>query len=753
MVQSFQASPPPRVLPRTPEERAIAEIWSVALDRGDIGIHDDFFELDGDSLTAIKVITRVRETWGVSIPPAFFFENPTVAALAVAVVEGAPAQRPVVGRRPPDAEPVLSFDQQRLWLEHQLRPEAAYNVHALLRLAGPLDADALDRSVRAILLRHEALRTRFPTVDGRPVQVVDELAEDWHIGTDDLAALPGDRFEAGLRRAATDAHTPFDLAHGPLFRCTLIGLGDDEHLLSVCAHHIVCDDWSTGLFMRELSALYRVGGDVERADLPQLPVQYRDFAAWQRRWLTGDALARQVGYWREHLDGAPAALALPTRHWRPATEQVTGGRLHAVLDRPDTQRLHDLCHAHHATPFMVLLAGLGTVLARWSGQHDVVVGIPITGRTDVGTENLIGFFVNTVPMRVHVSEESSFAELLGQVRAAALDGYEHAEAPFDRIVQQLPVMRVPGRTPVFQVALNVLDVFDRESLDGLVTELVPAQPPPSKFDLALTAREFGGQLHLELEYDAGRYPGELVAVLLDQVRELLRSAVAEPDRALSDHPPAAADPATADPVGDDGAVRELFGLSPDDRVAVLSARPGLVAAATTAAVDAGASLVPPPSLADVTALGNWLHDGGITAVFVDPPLLRAMSGHADMPRLPALRAAFVDNAGDLLAHDVELARRWSPACRWVGLYGVTEDGVPLAGYPVPDGWTADTAPLRVPLGRQLPGGPLRLRHPSGRAAAVGEVAQVWAGTRATGDLARRWPDGTLEYVGRAAPDG
>src|SRR5207248_11546132 len=140
---------------------------------------------------------------------------------------------------------------------------------------------------------------------------------------------------------------------------------------------------------------------------------------------------------------------------------------------------------HHATPFMVLLAGLGTVLARWSGQHDVVVGVPITGRTDVGTENLIGFFVNTVPMRVHVSERSSFAELLGQVRAAALDGYEHAEAPFDRIVQQLPVMRVPGRTPVFQVALNVLDVFDRESLDGLVTELVPAQPPPSKFDLAL----------------------------------------------------------------------------------------------------------------------------------------------------------------------------------------------------------------------------------------------------------------------------
>src|SRR5207237_892462 len=265
---------------------------------------------------------------------------------------------------------------------------------------------------------------------------------------------------------------------------------------------------------------------VARADLPQLPVQYRDFAGWQRGWRPGDALARQVGYWREHVDGAPAALALPSRHWRPAPEQVTGGRLHAVLDRPDTQRLHDLCHAHHATPFMVLLAGLGTVLARWSGQHDVVVGVPITGRTDVGTENLIGFFVNTVPMRVHVSEESSFAELLGQVRAAALDGYEHAEAPFDRIVQQLPVMRVPGRTPVFQVALNVLDVFDRESLDGLVTELVPAQPPPSKFDLALTAREFGGQLHLELEYDAGRYSDAMTAVLLDQVRELLRYAVA-----------------------------------------------------------------------------------------------------------------------------------------------------------------------------------------------------------------------------------
>jgi len=739
---------PPKVLPRTPEERGIAEIWSAALDREGIGVHDDFFELDGDSLTAIKVITRIREAWGVGIPPAVFFESPTVATLALAVVQGAPAQRPVVGRRPPDAEPVLSFDQQRLWLEHHLRPEAAYNVHAVLSLTGPLDVEALNRSLRTILVRHETLRTRFPTEDGRPVQVVEQLDDAWRIGTEDLTAVPGDRLGAGLRLAAQDAQNPFDLANGPVFRCTLIRLGNDDHLLSICAHHIVCDDWSAALFMRELSALYRVGGDADRADLPHLPVQYQDFAAWQRRWLTGDSLAEQVEYWREHLIGAPPALALPTRRWRPAAEPPPARLLQAVLDRQDTLRLHDLCQAHRATPFMVLLAGLGTVLARWTGQPDVVVGVPITGRTDVGTENLIGFFINTMPMRVRLSGRPSFAELLDRVRASALDGYEHAEAPFDVIVRQLPVMRVPGRTPVFQVALNVLDVFDRKPIEGLATELVPAQLPPSKFDLSLNAREYNGQLHLDLEYDADRYPDEMIAALLDQLCALLRSAIGDPYRDLFDHLPPA-------PEGIGAPSIAAPSLSRDDRVAILSKRPGLVAAAMTAARDAGAQLVRPDDdmlLGDVTALCDWLRDKGITVVYLDPPILRAISGPADAPRLPALRVGFVDNAGDLLAHDVQSARRWSATCQWVGLYRVGEDGVPLATHPVPDDWKPDTAPLRVPLGCEPAGGPLRLRRPTGQAAAVGEVAEVWAGDQPTGDLARRWHDGTLEFVGRSGHD-
>jgi hypothetical protein len=277
---------------------------------------------------------------------------------------------------------VLSFDQQRLWLEHHLRPEAAYNVHAVLSLTGPLDVEALNRSLRAILVRHETLRTRFPTEDGRPVQVVEELDDAWHIGTEDLTTVPGDRLAAGLRLAAQDAQNPFDLATGPVFRSTLIRLGNDEHLLSICAHHIVCDDWSAALFMRELSALYRVGGDADRAELPQLPVQYQDFAAWQRRWLTGDSLAEQVEYWREHLTGAPPALALPTRRWRPAVEPAASPRLAAGGPGPAGHScgLHDLCQAHRAPRVMELLGRFGPQCSpRWYPvQPDVVVGVAVS---------------------------------------------------------------------------------------------------------------------------------------------------------------------------------------------------------------------------------------------------------------------------------------------------------------------------------------------------------------------------------------
>jgi non-ribosomal peptide synthetase component F/acyl carrier protein len=854
-------------------EEAIAEIWREVLGRTDIDVSDDFFDVDGDSLHAIQVIGRIRETWGVGVRAMDFFEAPTVRALAAAVAVALPSEGPVLGPRGADAEPVLSHDQQRLWFEDQLQTGAAYHVHGRQRLTGPLDVGALDASVRAILGRHEVLRSRFPTVDGHPVQLTDVSVEDWHITVEDLGG-PGAGREAAARLMDEEAVRPFDLAHGPLVRCLLLRLAEDEHVLCVTAHHIVCDDWSAALFGRELAALYRAGGDAAEAGLPPLEIQYGDYALWQRRRFVGPLLERDVDYWRQHLDGAPAALALPSRRRRPPHEAPGGGRVRTEFSPAETAGLHDLCHKHGATPFMALLAGFGTVLGRWSGQQDLVIGAPITGRTDPRTEQLIGFFINTLPIRVDLSGAPAFAELLERTRQSTMGGLAHADAPLDVLVGELPAARVPGRTPLFQVILNVVGAVEAEQLDGLFGEMLDAPARTSKFDLSCTAREWDGSLRLELEFDAGRYAPDLLQLLLDQVRGLLRAASEDPSKCVYEYPLAlkgdAADAADAafgsatsgksagpgrftlhDAVavaGADGAwsyrrldaaaervahrLAELFPLSagthlavvrrptggcaamvlaclrsgtpfslvddapfplpgitavldahPDggsqggstidlsplleqdaasdgcagplqgagERFAVLSPLPGHFVGALTDALDAGATLVPAhgPSAADPAGALAWLSETGINVLYTNPAVLRALSaagratGRAEP--LPSLHTAFVQNEGDLLAHDVEALRGLSRGARCVGQYRVGDDGRPAAAYEVPRDWDLETAAHRVPLGLPLRTD-VRLENASGTRAGIGEAAEIRVGAERTGDLGRLWPDGVLEFV-------
>lgn len=862
--------------PRNRHEEAIAAIWRDVLGRPDIGVLDDFFDLDGNSLRAIQMIGRVRKLCGVSIRAVDFFESPTVATLASAVAT--PSGQPVVSRRPPGADPVLSFDQRRIWLEDQLRAGTAYNVHVRQRLAGHLNVAALDSGIRAILARHEALRTRFPTVDGGPVQIVDDLDDDWHIALVDLAGAP-DGLTTADRLADEEAATAFDLARGPLFRCLLIRLSDSEHVLSVTAHHIVCDDWSVGLFVRELAALYRVDGEVERAGLPVLGVQYRDYAVWQQRWLTGETLEQLVDYWRRHLAGAPPALALPTSEWRATSRQAPGGHVRSALSAGETAALHELCRGYGVTPFIALLASLATVLGRWCGQRDVVIGVPIAGRSDGGTENLIGFFVNTLPVRVDLSGEPTFGGLLDRARQAALGGYAHADAPLDALVQELQVARVPGRTPLFQVILNGVDSPGTETLRGVSAEPMDTPALPSKFDLTLTRREVDGVLHLDLEFNAGRYTEAMMRILLEHVGAVLRAATDDPGRSIFDYPlqaspgdpPAGRPPQaphlaverfarlpdrvaltdangawsyrwlnraadrvaraltqdagrhfavvrrpTADFVavvlgcmkagatfsvadtavdlpaysgvsavldcrpagevpagtldlravlrdeqdpgtgGQDGAAPGPAGdwapgcydLGGADRFAVLSGPPGLLLSALSTAFAAGATLVlPERGLAgDPGALLGWLQENSISVAYLSPPVLRAIAAHAPGRQLPALRYVFVENSGEALCHDIGALRRLSATCRCVALYHVDRTGLPLAAYQVPDDWQPDAAPLRIPLGRELPGAPARLLHPAGQPAATGEVGEICVGELRTGDLGRRWDDGTLEFV-------
>jgi len=832
--------------PRTPYEEAVLAIWSDVLGCANIGVYDDFFELGGHSLLAPKVVSRIRKVFGVQIPVMGLFECPTVAALAAAVAaQSSTEESRVVTRRPPDAEPVLSFDQQRLWLENQLLPGAAYNVHGRRRLSGALDVGALEASVRAILLRHEALRTRFPVVDGRPVQIVDDL-DGWRLDFADLTGTGGDAAAAANRLADEQASTPFDLADGPLFRCLLIRLGEQEHLLSVTMHHIVSDAWSVGVFVRELSALYRAGGNVAGTDLPALPIQYRDYAVWQRGRLAGEALKHEVAYWREHLEGAPPALSMPAAH-RRAIARRSGDRVRADLSVADTTGLHTLCRNHGVSPFMALLAALATVLGRWSGQRDVVIGVPIAGRTDAGTDMLIGFFVNTLPIRVDLTGDPTFADLLARVRRVCLDGYAHAEAPVDVLVEELQVTRDPRRTPLFEVILNVIGSPETEEISGIAVEPMETPALPTKFDLTVNAQECDGALNLHVDFNADRYLASMVGNLVTQVRTLLRDAVDDPTKGILDYrlapatpPPGPgrieadhARPARPAPAADRVAVAtadgewtygwlaaaaeqiatrlprearvglirrpsaafcaavlaghrsgvaysviepdnevplaylgveavldvaevdlddtapaasapppdaEPFGLTGDDRVTVLGNPPGGLVSAMSSAFAAGATFIMPP-LSFPADPAAWLRDNSITAVYLGPAQLRAIAGP-----LPALRCALVDNTGELIAHDVETLRRAAPAGRFVGVYRAGRGDRPLATFEVPGGWALSDAPLRVPLGTELPGGSAELLHPGGQPAAVGEVAEVCVGAHRTGDLARRWADGTLEFV-------
>ncbi|NJC10948.1 amino acid adenylation domain-containing protein [Micromonospora profundi] len=809
--------------PRGADEELVAEVWQQVLELDRVGRDDDFFDLGGDSLLAGQVLGRLRARAGSSLPLRLVFENSRLSDLAAALpapAEGPPdpTDRPEVSPRPADEPPVLSFDQERLWLESQIRPGAAYHVHGRLRLRGALDVAALERSVRAIVDRHEILRTTFPVVRGQAVPHVAPPDPAWRIDRADA-----DRPEVAERLADDQAATPFDLARGPLFRCLLVRQSDTDHLVSITIHHVISDAWSVGLFLRELSALYAVGGDTAAAELPALRVQYGDYAAWQRRWLTAERRAAQVDYWRDRLAGAPAAVDLPTARRRSPAQGAVGGRVRATLGSADAAALRRLCREHEVTPFMATVALFSTVLHRWSGQDDLVIGVAVNTRRDAGVDALLGLFVNTVPVRIDLGGAPGFDELLRRVRRACIDDcVNHGETQINLLLRELPVVRDPSRTPLFQTLVSMIDTAEgRFRLPGVEVEGVEPPPQPGKVDLNLNVHEGGdgtGEFRLELLYHADRYDTAAMQAFLDQIAALLPAVAADPtggilDYELSGSPAAvgpaatvAAEPRTvgepraerapdrvavvdgerewtdrqladavADPAGPDrpaagsrlaaliAALRQTadtdaagtaepadwavdrFGLTGEDRLAVVSGPPGLAASALSSAVAAGAVLHLPAD-DEPDALLDWLRTTAVTAVYLTPPSLRALTSHLAQAALPHLRYAFVANRGDLTAQDVERLRPLAPGCQVVGVYCGPPTGRPLAGYPVPATWTAATAPLRVPIGTELAGA-LDVRNRAGRPAAVGEVGELHVGELTTGQLARRRPDGVLDFAG------
>ncbi len=514
--------------PSTPAERTVATVWRELLGVREIGVHDDFFELGGHSLLGTQMIARLRQAFGVSLPLETLFSHPTVATLASLLEDAAGEVETSIPRRAPGAALPLSFAQERLWFLDRFAPGgSAYNVPNAIRFRGDLDVDALAGSLRAVVRRHEMLRTAFrEDVEGRPFQVV-SAEVDLPLPVIDLSGDPD-----GLRRLAMEeALRPFDLGRAPLLRAVLFRLGEAEHVLLVTFHHVAADGWSLGVFVREFAALY------SGASLPELAVQYGDFALWQREHLQGEILESQLNWWREELAGAPAVLELPTDRPRPAVRTGRGRLIPAEIPAALRGPLEELARREGATLFMALLAGFETLLHRYGASEDVLVGTPVANRSRPELEPLIGHFVNNLVMRGRLGGDPGFRGLLGRVRTAALGAYGNQDLPFERLVEALNVERSFSHSPLFQVMLTLQNgPLGALELPGLGVEAVDLDPGTAKYDLTLMLLDGPGGLAGSLEIDADLFDAATGERLLGHLQTLLAAAVADPDRRLSDLP-------------------------------------------------------------------------------------------------------------------------------------------------------------------------------------------------------------------------
>ncbi|HEX2079919.1 MAG TPA: amino acid adenylation domain-containing protein, partial [Longimicrobium sp.] len=526
------------VAPRTPVEEALAAIWAEVLGIERVGARDDFFALGGHSLLATRVLSRIRDLFHCELPLRAIFEHPTLAALSARVERVRAAGPSAEETHAAPHQPVpgsyvaaASFAQERLWFLHQLEPESpAYNISAAWRLAGPLDEGALGAAVDALVLRHEALRTTFDLADGAPVQVIAPSAGA-RLEVTALDGLPaGERVGAARRVAEEEADRPFDLARGPLFRPRLLRLAADDHVLVITLHHIVGDGWSMRVLYQELGVLYAASLRGEPAPLPELPIQYVDYAAWEREELQGQALEAELAWWRDHLAGAPPLLELPTDHPRPAARSYRGAQSPVVLPAELVDTLRSVANGEGATLFMGLLAAWTALLARWSGQEDVVMGTAVAGRDQAETEGLIGFFANILALRTNLSGDPTYRELLGRVRAEALAALAHAQAPFERVVEELRPDRTLSYSPVVQVVFSLGVPAAGPALEGVRASRLEVDRWTAKFDLAVELAEHpDGSIHGGVQYSTQLFEASTIERLLRHFRALLQTVAGDPD--------------------------------------------------------------------------------------------------------------------------------------------------------------------------------------------------------------------------------
>ncbi|MCG1040810.1 MULTISPECIES: non-ribosomal peptide synthetase [Burkholderiaceae] len=510
-------------------ETTLAEIWAELLGVERVGRHDSFFALGGHSLLAVRLMNRVAAL-GVPLPLAALFAAPTLAALAAALN----AQRASDSSAPPTITPVsragalpLSFAQQRLWFLAQLdRVSSTYHIPLALHLHGPLNQLAWQQALDALFARHEALRSVFVAVDGQPQLHLLPRETGVPIRWYDLRGVP-DAHAQLARLSVEEAHAPFDLAHGPLLRARGIQLADEEHVMLLTQHHIVSDGWSIGVMVRELSTLYAASAAGQTDPLPPLAIQYPDYAAWQRQWLSGERLQGQSDYWRATLADAPVLLELPTDRPRPAQPSFAGAQVPIRIDAQTTGALKRVSQAHGATLFMTVLAAWSAVLSRLSGQDDLVIGTPSANRNHYQIEPLIGFFVNTLALRMDLSGKPNVTQLLERVRRTTLDAQAHQDLPFEQVVEIVQPPRRLEHTPLFQVMFAWQNSETAAwNLPGLAVQSMELDYDVVKFDLELGLYEAGEEIVGSLSYATALFDRATIERHVGYLQAMLQAIVA-----------------------------------------------------------------------------------------------------------------------------------------------------------------------------------------------------------------------------------
>jgi amino acid adenylation domain-containing protein len=527
------------VVPRTAVEEMVAGVWADLLKLKSVGVHANLFDLGAHSLLATQAISRIRSTFNVEITLRSLYENPTVAGLANKIEDETDSGRTIraapIERIARDGDLPLSFAQQRLWFLDQLKPNtSAYNVPAAVRLRGKLDLKAFERALRDICLRHEVLNVTFRNVRGRPVQTIQP--QPVRLRVVDLRGMPTVEREIAARLLVNaEARQPFDLKQGPLIRTLLFRLDHSDHIAEFTLHHIITDGWSMALLIREFATLYEAYSHDNPSPLADPPIQYSDYASWQRRTFTDDVMEGHLAYWRGVFGDVLPVAELPSDRPRQKIQSVRGSIQSFTVSKAILNELEMLSHQESVTLFMTLTAAYRVLLYSYTGQNDVVIGTDIANRNQIDTEGLIGFFVNQLPLRLKFSGDPTFAELLAQVRNVTLGAYAHQDLPFEKLVDALKLQRSLKHAPIFQVKLVLQNLpIDSMELSGLTITPLELDSGAAKFDLTLLISEKAGELYCAFEYNTDLFDRATIISMSGRQKAILSSVTKRRDIRVSE---------------------------------------------------------------------------------------------------------------------------------------------------------------------------------------------------------------------------